>query len=196
MDDEIGKGGVAAVDLWANAFVAVMGLLVVLFLLINPPTHRDTEKPLGNLSVTIMWPVSNMSDVDLWSKAPDEIEPVGYSDPQGRHFSLTHDDRPLLNPTEFGHFEIATWRGIFPGEYIENVHLYGPVQTPVPVQMTVDCTLPNGSRVHLLDRTVTLTDPGEEQTVLRFVLTKDCGIEQGSVDHVFVPLRTASEGGY
>ncbi|MDE2104720.1 MAG: hypothetical protein KGL39_46215 [Patescibacteria group bacterium] len=181
---------------WRDAlFGALIGItfLFIAVLASIVKKAQDAEQGIhavGNLTVMIQWPITNMSDIDLWSMGPGEPKPVGYSDPQGVHFSLTHDDRPLQNIGEFAHVETAVWRGIWPGQYVENVHVYDGELLPVVVQMTVDCIPPSGKPRQLLKRTVTLTEDGSEITVLRFAIDKDCNVLPDSVDHLQQNLRS------
>lgn len=195
MDDEIGKGGVAGVDVFANQFLAVAAVLVAAFLLINPPTHKSLVKPLGNMVVTATW--QENVDVDLWMLGPGEVHAVGYSAKSGAHLDLLRDDLGELQPLPM-HYENAVTRGLTPGEYTVNLHLYNlrGGKLPVTVIVEIDVTpRPDEPTTMLFTRTVTLLEAGDEITVVDFVLTKDGTIEPGSINHVFRPLRSANYGG-
>ena len=136
--------------------------------------------------------MANYDDVDLWVYGPGEAHPVGYSDKNGIHMDLVRDDIPELYDHAPAHFENVISRGIWPGEYVINAHLYAGITYPVQVTIMVDINMPDEKATrHLLQRTATLLGPGDEITVLRFFLMKNGTIEPGSVNHVFQPLRSA-----
>ena len=69
------------------------------------------------------WPPELDSDVDLWVQAPGDV-PVGYSNKGGAVFNLLRDDLGQQLDLSGLNYETAYSRGIVPGEYTVNLHLY------------------------------------------------------------------------
>jgi hypothetical protein len=179
-------------------FLCLLGLAVIIFAMIfhlNPPGKKQVEevKSPGQLSVEVRWFPDDLNcDVDLWVKSPGD-RPVGYSNLRGKLFNLVRDDLGhgrLYNDYLGLNYENAYTRGLVPGEYVVNVHMYRCPRSKMPVNVKVLITL-----VHKKDKTsiftgeVTLTRQGEEITVDRFTLDEQ---NRASNHHaVFTPLRTA-----
>ncbi len=155
---------------------------------LNPPAlDADTEPP-GNLIVSITWPEGN-TDVDLWVMGPGEVRPVGYSNSSGLLWNLLRDDlgtSPDVTPLNY---ENAYTRGVIPGEYVVNVHCYRCPVLPVPVVVEVSMKADNARPTVIAHTRVVLGMAGEEQTALRFRLTREGELVPGSLNHVFKPLR-------
>ena len=69
------------------------------------------------------WPPDMDSDVDLWVQAPGDM-PVGYSNKGGAVFNLLRDDLGQQLDLSGLNYESSYSRGIVPGEYTVNLHLY------------------------------------------------------------------------
>jgi hypothetical protein len=90
-------------------------------------------------------------------------------------------------------YEIAYGRGIFPGEYTVNAHLYRSVDGhfPIPVRATVSVHDPDGNVRKILESTADLTFLGQESTIFRFKLDEKGNLVQGSLNRFHKSLRTA-----
>ena len=190
-------------DLILLILAAFVTMLLIIIYHVNPPGSKVTDEIVpGNLHVEIRWPDRTDIDVDLWVKAPGDVA-VGYSNLRGRVFSLLRDDvgqrRDLLDLN----YENAFTRGLPAGEYIINLHLYRvnaneADKLPIPVRVLITKRAQNGNSVVRLYYTVVkLRFVGEEITVVRFDLNKAGNIVEGSLNHIFTPLRRESpESGY
>ena len=78
------------------------------------------------------------SDVDLWVQAPGDL-PVGYSNKGGAVFNLLRDDLGHQLDLSGLNYESSYARGIVPGEYTVNLHLYRnrAADSDVPVTVIV-----------------------------------------------------------
>ncbi len=181
--------------------LALLGFLAVIVFLL-PHVHpkgvevASNAPAPGNVIVEITWPHEMNADVDLWVQAPGDI-PVGYSNKGGVVFNLLRDDLgSYLDPTEINH-ETAYSRGVIPGEYVVNVHLYREDHNqppPIPVHAAVSVKVSVRSDdppivAPLLGTTAELRHEGEEITLLRFKLALDGSIVADSVHSLFKPLR-------
>lgn len=182
--------------------LALAGFVVVVMLLLphlNPPTKQAEASlmPAGNVVVEVRWPDGLDADVDLWVAAPDD-EPVGYSNKGSENFNLLRDDRGQMMDATQLNYEVTYSRGIAPGEYTVNLHLYAArgnaIGRPVPADVVVSVKRGGGSITkQILARRVVLSELDEEITVFRFDLVGEGQLRPGSVHSLFRPLRV--EGG-
>lgn len=180
---------VLARDVFLNALLVFMALVVILLLLVNPPSQKSDVTPPGNLIVTIVWPEGDV-DVDLWLIGPDEPRPIGYSNKSGKEWSLLRDDLGNKSDSMPLNLENAFSRAVKAGHYVFNLHLYrgiGPI--PVTVEIRV-ANMDGGQSRVLLTTKVNLAREGQEVTAVQFDLTSDGVIVPGSVNNVFSALRS------
>ena len=176
--------------------LALSGFVAVVLLLLphlNPPVQAKEAPPPGNVVVEIFWPNGLDIDVDLWIAAPND-RPVGYSNKGGRIFNLLRDDLGRYRDITDTNYEVAYSRGIVPGEYIVNVHLYRNSGGTLPVQVTVAASIKKSSREslkRLVTTKVELSYRGEEITAFRFKLAKNGQIVPGSVHNLQKRLRSS-----
>lgn len=185
--------------------LALLGFVAVVILIlshINPPESGKNETvPPGNVIVEIRWLDGMDVDVDLWVKAPTDVA-VGYSNLNGKYFNLLRDDLGNYGDPLNLNYENAYTRGVIPGEYVVNVHLYNvrtlAVQESLP--MTVDVAVSiakqikaedgtNSRAVRLLFQQIRLKHIGHEVTVFRFALDENGDLIEGSVHNTPIELR-------
>ena len=85
--------------------------------------------------------------------------------------------------------EIVSIRGILPGEYVVNLHLYRAADgKPVPATVKVEKLNPAVELIFF--GPVTLTEPGEERTAARFSVGTDGRVRAvNQLPKQLVPLR-------
>lgn len=150
----------------------------------------ETAQPPGNVMIEARWPDGVDADVDLWVQAPGDV-PVGYSNKGGAIFNLLRDDLGTRADATGLNYEISFARGLPPGEYTVNLHLYryelgGDV--PVTVVASVKAADQQTSK-QILASSVSLTREGQEITVFRFRLDAAGALVPGSVTSLQKPLR-------
>ena len=185
-------------DVTTLALLGFVAIVILVLSHINPPEKGESESaPPGNVIVEIRWADGLDADVDLWVKAPGD-RAVGYSNLNGKFFNLLRDDLgAYLDPLDLN-YENAYTRGIIPGEYVVNVHLYN-VRTvsalsslPIPVQVMVSIAKDRIDGVRsqrILTQQVRLKSIGHEVTVFRFALDENGDIQTGSVHNTPIKLR-------
>ena len=147
--------------------------------------------PPGNVIVEVRWPDELDSDVDLWVEAPGDI-PVGYSNKGGAIFNLLRDDLGHKRDATEVNYEVSYSRGIPPGEYTVNLHLYRNAGGILPIPVTVVTSVKqetNQRPRQLLSSKIELDREGEEVTVYRFQLTERGTLVPGSVHSLQRELR-------
>jgi hypothetical protein len=194
LDDD--ASGTVFRDVVMLALAGFVGLVVLLLPHLNPPgakTASDATPP-GNVIVEVRWPDEIDADVDLWVQAPGDV-PVGYSNKGGAVFNLLRDDLGNRVDVTGLNYETSYSRGIQPGEYTVNLHLYRNPSGTYPIPVTVVTSVKGSSQEsarQLLASEVPLASEGEELTVYRFQLSDDGQLVPGSVHSLLKPLRTWS----
>ena len=180
-------------DAWGTVFrdvilLALVGFVAMVILLLPHITEAkketdETSVP-GNVVVEAHWPSNLPVDVDLWVQAPGEY-PVGFWNQGGPTFNLLRDDLGAEGDATEENYEITYSRGIVAGEYIVNVHMYGPLKagTIVPVSIVVGVKKKFDTDLQQILRTVIRLDRrNQEETAFRFQLTRDGDLVAGSVN--------------
>ena len=192
-DDEDG-GSTVFRDVIMLALVGFVALVILMLPHIQPKGARATAEaiPPGNVIVEVRWPDELDADVDLWVQAPGDV-PVGYANKGGAVFNLLRDDLGNRADATGLNYETSYSRGILPGEYTVNLHLYRNSAQTFPVPVTVVTSVKSeaeNSTKQLLASKVELIREGEEMTVYRFQLTEVGGLVGGSVHSLFKELRS------
>src|SRR5918996_3570179 len=186
-------GGMVFRDVIMLALAGFVAMVILLLPHLNPPgeASEETTQPPGNVIVEVRWPDELDSDVDLWVEAPGDI-PVGYSNKGGAIFNLLRDDLGKRADATNLNYEVSYSRGIPPGEYTINVHLYRNAGGVVPIPVTVVTSIKNSTAERarqLLASKIDLAREGEELTVYRFRLTENGELVSGSVHSLQRDLR-------
>ncbi len=159
----------------------------------NSQSSATGMEPPGNVIIEARWDDKLRTDVDLWVQAPGDV-PVGYSNKSGLIFNLLRDDLgAYADPTEIN-FETSYSRGVPPGEYTVNVHLFRNLENVFPVWVRVVARVKSehesGAATVAATR-VQLDFEGQEITAFRFNLTEKGELVPGSLNAVSKPLRSA-----
>jgi hypothetical protein len=152
------------------------------------------SKPPGSLIVDIHWDDKIDADVDLWVQAPGDV-PVGYSNKSGVIFNLLRDDLGHSGDPVSMNYEITYGRGLWPGEYTVNTHLYRSADGhyPVPVTAKVAVRGPDNTVDDILRSQVQLDYVGQETTVFRFQLDDKGRLLPGSLNRIHKDLRSGPQ---
>ena len=186
---------------WNGPVIATIDMLIALFvvalaLMADPKTElqANSDRPICHLAVDMQWKDRDLSDVDLWVKAPGD-RPVGYSAREGVVFNLVRDDLGGYMDITSLNSERACARGLPEGEWIVNTHLYS-ARSPLPLSITITVSLVNPSSAfmeEIISRTIQLKYSGEEVTAVRFKI-KDGKLVNGSQNEIPIGLRENKGG--
>ena len=192
-DDEDVNGTVFR-DVITLALCGFVAVVILLLPHLNPKQEAQAAVASavpGNVMVEARWADELDTDVDLWVQAPGDV-PVGYSNKSGVIFNLLRDDLGRnADPTQLN-YEVSYSRGIPPGEYAVNLHMYRNKSKVSPVKVTVVTSVkkPNSeSAKQILTSSVDLMVENQETTVYRFKLTDAGELVPGSVNSLPKPLR-------
>ena len=180
------------VDLMMSTLVVVTSLLMASIAIEKAKkTPKDANMRMeGEYAIVIAWPDDSTDDVDLYVRDPDgKIAYFGSHDVGLMH--LEHDDQGGVSDSVRTHGrgghrdadikvqrngERAVLRGIIPGEYIVNVHMYNKrAVEATPVSVILYRLKGEGSA--LVQKQAWLRAMGDEVTVFRLTLQEDgsCG---------------------
>ena len=187
-------------DAWGTVFrdvilLVLVGFVAMVIMLLPHITVANKESQQtrvpGNVIVEMHWPSNLPVDVDLWVMAPGAV-PVGFWNQGGEIFNLLRDDLGMVGDATDENYEITYSRGIPKGEYIVNVHMYGPLPpgVTVPVNVVVSVKKKYDDTNQILKTEIELTRRNQEETAFRFKLTGDGDLVPGSVSTLRRPLIT------
>ena len=192
-DDEDVNGTVFR-DVITLALCGFVAVVILLLPHLNPKQEAQAATAStvpGNVMVEARWADELDTDIDLWVQAPGDV-PVGYSNKSGVIFNLLRDDLGRnADPTQLN-YEVSYSRGVPPGEYAINLHMYRNKSKVSPVKVTVVTSVkrPNGeSAKQILTSSIDLMAENQETTVYRFKLTEAGELVPGSVNSLPKPLR-------
>lgn len=177
------KSTLAFTDLLFNILIGFAFMFIIAFLLINP-VEKDAEvEAKAEFMIVMEWDDQSAYDIDLWMADPvGNI--VGFPNMHAGLLHLDKDDLGQSNDTViladgstkiiYLNREVMTIRGIVPGEYVVNNHLYSmkgqQKKGPMEVTTRVIKLNPYGE-VHT--GVVTLLHHGAEETVIRFTVNPE-----------------------
>ena len=170
---------------YRDLLLSVLLVLFALVMLAKPTDPKDLLQPPGQLFIYTTW--SDLGgDIDTWMIGPKMAKPIGYDNKDSAICNLVKDDLGTTTDSTGFNYENIFCREIPDGEYVINVYSYGVKTLPITVNIQVAMMI-NGSSVLLFEEKVTLTDPKQEITVVRFTI-KDGKVLPESVHHTFVSL--------
>lgn len=173
------------IDLILNTLLGFVVLFILALLQIHPVEQKKNDENVvateGEYVVIAQWPDGSADDVDLY--VMDPTGKVAYF--QGREAGLMHlehddlgsrNDSVTTNGITVGvdkNEERTILRGIVPGEYVVNVHMYNKYAGPTPTTVTVTLWRLKGADVEVAKAERVLVRSGDEATAFRFVLAAD-----------------------
>ena len=193
--------GIAFTDLLFNALLGFVVMFVLAFLMINPVARSGAVDAKAEFLVTLSWPDGRSEDVDLYVEDPAG-NLVWFRQREAGLMHLDRDDlgrsndvirvagREIVHPLNQ---EIVSIRGIQPGEYVVNLHLYrtAPEARPVPATVKVEKLNPKVEVIFYGE--IVLGRPSEERTAVRFSVRADGEVaDVNQLAKALVPLRRAA----
>lgn len=188
------KSTIGFIDILFNILVGIAFLFIVAFVLIKPESKEQDFERKAEFVVTLSWTDDRVEDMDLWVQDPTGNQ-VSYRAPAMNFMHLDKDDLGKRNDTVTVagkevqvnvNREVVTIRGIMPGEYIVNAHMYsnhgmpimmdGKLQKPMergPLDVSIEVIKLNPSYTILHESKKMYTEKGQEKTFYRFTIDGD-----------------------
>jgi hypothetical protein len=191
------RGLLATLFAWNDLLLSIFGACIILFAILMTKINMDkavqedaAAAETGLVSVYCFWQDGVDADVDIHVMGPDRRR-VFYNFMQGNIWSLLRDDQGNKDDPGPRNFENVATRGLVPGEYIVNLHLYR-VGDQVQLPVLVDCeariagSQRSASKPPLVLREqVSLEYKYHEDTAFRFSLYSDGRMVPGSANRDF-----------
>lgn len=94
-------GTIGYIDLSLNLMLGFAALFIILLMIlktetVSEPTNMDVR---GHIVIKLTWNENYDSDIDLWVKAEEPLEIVGFKNKQGKRMFLDYDDTGSNNDT-------------------------------------------------------------------------------------------------
>ena len=171
----------ACLDLLFNTLLCFAALFSLAFVMINPSKKNKTVDAKAEFLITVTWPSDIDDDVDTYVEDPNG-NLVAFNRREQGLMHLDRDDVGFSSDrlqTPFGiveykqNREMVSLRGIVPGEYVVNVHMYtkrSEEEKETPVTILLEKI--NPYRV-VTGSNVILKQKGDEKTAFRFVLNDE-----------------------
>ena len=177
----------AFLDLLFNTLLCFVALFSLAFILINPSKKNKTVDAKAEFMITVIWPSDMDDDVDTYVEDP-EGNLVAFNRREQGLMHLDRDDVGFSSDrisTSFGvveykeNREMVSLRGIVPGEYVVNVHMYTKREDKeTPVTIILEKLNPFSV---VTGRKVTLAAKCDEKTAFRFTLNDEGDVIQTNI---------------
>lgn len=165
-------------DMLFNILIAFVFCFVVALMAFHPDARKSGDiRAKAEFIITVSWPDNNPNDIDTWVRDPAGdvlwfrqrdagLMHLDRDDRGSKNNSVFVNGREIVNPIRQ---ELATLRGVVPGEYVVNAHYYeSRDQEPVDVSVAVVKVNPEADIVYTGQ--VRLAKPASEATLVRFTL--------------------------
>jgi hypothetical protein len=171
-------------DMLFNMLIAFVFCFIVALLAMNPKALKAGDIPSkAEFIINVSWPDLNPNDIDTWVEDPagnllwfrQRDAGLMHLDRDDRGMTndvLTLNGKEIVNPLNV---EVATIRGIEPGEFTVNVSYY-ETKNGEPVPVTVSIIKVNPRAEVVFYGQTTLARKGDEATLARFTVLPDGGV--------------------
>jgi hypothetical protein len=171
-------------DMLFNMLIAFVFCFIVALLAMNPKALKAGDIPSkAEFIINVSWPDLNPNDIDTWVEDPagnllwfrQRDAGLMHLDRDDRGMTndvLTLNGKEIVNPLNV---EVATIRGIEPGEFTVNVNYY-ETKNGEPVPVTVSIIKVNPRAEVVFYGQATLARKGDEATLARFTVLPDGGV--------------------
>ena len=132
-------------DVLFNVLLGFVVLFVLALLLINPITKKSDIPAKAEILITLEWDHMVSDDIDIWVQGPSGA-PISF---QNKTNGVMHLDRDDLGRTSDYMWidgerivitlnrEVVSMRGILPGDYYINIHVYNKNGQTGPTKYTL-----------------------------------------------------------
>jgi hypothetical protein len=133
-------------DLLFNALLGFVTLFILVLLLINPISKNDDIPAHAEIMLILEWDGLVTDDIDIWVQGPEMKFPLSFQNKTSGFMHLDRDDLGSSSDTIMisgtAHIikinrEVVNMRGIMPGDYFVNVHVYSKKGGSSPTRFTV-----------------------------------------------------------
>jgi hypothetical protein len=202
-----------------TATVGVFAVLIMMAMALIAIAKKENEgiKKNAQFVFTATWSEKIDCDVDIWVRDPNNVL-ISYKHPEGgvtyierddmghrRDMTYVNQELVLVNPENK---EYATVRGIIPGEWIVNIHLYScqyvtdtddtgiaePIGfkpgTPYTLPVSIEIIKINPDYETVYETTMEFTSIWQELTALKFRVNERGFVSDKTTDYISIRPNT------
>lgn len=178
---------VSFIDILFNLIFVFIVISIVAFVMVNPPIPSEGVKHQNQFVLTLAWDEGD-NDLDFWIRYPNDQVMFYHNKEVGllhldrddlgfENDTVTIDGKTIVNPVNE---EIVSIRGIVPGTYVVNIHLYRSLEhkyepkrlaQPLTALVKMDRIVPSLKTVFA--RRVRFTEGRQEMHIMRFTVNPD-----------------------
>jgi hypothetical protein len=141
------SSNLAYIDMLFNVLIGFVMLFIIAFLMINPITKKEDIPTKAEIMIILEWDDESADDIDLWV-LPENVDgiPISFKSRDVGFWHLDRDDLGHANDQVRldgmlvilkNNREVASMRGILPGDVLVNVHVYNKSKNePTPIKVT------------------------------------------------------------
>ena len=201
-------------DVLFNALLGFVVLFVLALLLINPITKKSDIPAKAEILITLEWDDMASDDIDIWVQGPTGV-PISFQNKTNGVMHLDRDD--LGKASDYMWIdgerivirlnrEVVSMRGIAPGDYYINIHVYSKNRQSSPTKYTLTLLDVNPYREvyvmqgELTERGQIVRLPGftlDEEGVVTDVWSSDKIVvgakNRSAVSDTFIPSTSSDE---
>ena len=182
MDNEKYSDGLVFFDLLFNLLCCFIILFSLAYILVNEQNKSDRAvENTAEFLITFIWANEIGDDVDAYVEDPlgnlvffrrreEGLMHLDRDDLGKRNDVVRLADGTTVKSDE--NKEIVTIRGIIPGEYVVNTHMYYKTEDSEQTEVTIKLEKINPKLRLITQKTVILSDNGDEKTAFRFNIDK------------------------
>jgi hypothetical protein len=172
-------------DLLFNFLLATTILLVIAVLHIVVQNNKADIKTQAEFIITVTWDKTIDFDIDTWVQDPDDLL-LWYRQREIGIMHIDRDDRGHISTGEPDYYlnssgelvynpnqEIITIRGIKPGEWIINLHLFRVGDfDKLPITVNISFIKLNPKAITIIQREIIFTEYWQQETIARVIISE------------------------
>lgn len=188
-------------DILFNALLGFVTLFILVLVLINPITKQGDIPAYAEIMIILEWDGEVSDDIDIWVKGPGMKSPLSFQNKTSGFMHLDRDDLGATSDTNFIggvaktikiNREVVNMRGIMPGDYFINVHVYAKPASSNPTLFTVSLVdiNPYKEEIHVQHYA---TKSGELFKIPAFTVDKEGNISDIFISDMVIPRMYVNE---
>jgi len=185
-------------DILFNALLGFVTLFILVLVLINPITKQGDITAYAEIMIILEWDGEVSDDIDIWVKGPGMKSPLSFQNKTSGFMHLDRDDLGTTSDTIVVggiasiikiNREVVNMRGIMPGDYFINVHVYAKPASSNPTLFTVSLVdiNPYKEEIHVQHYA---TKSGELFKIPAFTVDKEGNISDIFISDMVIPRIT------
>ena len=185
-------------DILFNTLLGFVTLFILVLMLINPVAKQGDIPSHSEIMIILEWDGEVSDDLDIWVVGPGMDSPLSFQNKTSGFMHLDRDDLGSTSDTILIagvakiikiNREVVNMRGIMPGDYFINVHVYAKPASSNPTLFTVSLVdiNPYKEEIHVQHYA---TKSGELFKIPAFTVDKEGNISDIFISDMVIPRIT------